>query len=61
MRVKDCLGCEYCERLKWTHEHQPKNYHTIGMSHVYRSCLLAKDRLLNVKKCPKAEKEAGLE
>lgn len=53
MRVKDCEGCEYCERRTWSQAYKPAGYHTIGFSHAYHRCAWVGARCLEVKKCPK--------
>lgn len=51
MRVKDCRGCEFCQRRTWSQYHEPKNYHPIGFSHAYAYCTKHRKRVSEVKKC----------
>ena len=51
MRVKDCNGCEHCERRKWIQYYEPKNYHPIGFCHAYEFCKKHKKRVSEVKFC----------
>lgn len=53
MRVSQCERCEYCKRYVWSHTYKPANYHAIGMTHAYHKCDLAKERIINVRHCPK--------
>ena len=50
MRVKDCKGCPFFQRLTWDQRYQPKNYHAVGFSHAYGWCKLNSKRVVNVKK-----------
>lgn len=50
MRVKDCDGCPFFQRLTWDQRYQPKNYHAVGFSHAYGWCKLKSKRVANVKK-----------
>ena len=51
MRVKDCKNCEYCQRRTWSHTHEPKNFHTIGMTHAYAYCEKHRKRVSEVVRC----------
>lgn len=51
MRIKDCKGCLYCERLVWVQQYQPENYHQIGFSHAYHWCRQKRLRCAHVKAC----------
>ena len=43
MRVKDCNGCKYLTRRRWSSYYKPIAYHAIGMTHAYAYCEKHKD------------------
>lgn len=53
MKVSNCKSCPFFVYVRWTHAYQPKNYHAIGMSHVYGYCKKYEQRCSWVKKCEK--------
>lgn len=59
MIVDNCIGCRYCERIVWTQEYKPANYHKIGINHAYYYCRKNNMRCRNVKSC--ADKESQRE
>lgn len=58
MRVKDCVGCRYCERKVWSSSYKPATYHVVGVSHAYQYCAYHKKRCLKVKWCNDWEEES---
>lgn len=57
MKVSECKKCIYSQRKSWSTSYKPKNYHCIGVSHVYCFCELLQKRCLDVKnkECKKKE------
>ena len=51
MKVKVCQCCEFFKRRTYSTYYVPKNYHPIGMSHVYGYCSFHNKRVSDVKKC----------
>lgn len=51
MKVKNCDGCAYKKRKVWSHRHECRNYHDIGMSHAYAWCDKYMTRCSKVKGC----------
>ncbi len=51
MRVADCRDCEYFHEARWSHRYEPKNFHAIGMTHVYGRCRKNGVACREVKKC----------
>ena len=50
MKVADCRQCHHMRERRYSTYHEPRNYHPIGMSHVYAWCEACKLRCSEVKK-----------
>lgn len=49
MKVGVCRKCRYFREHHWSTYYEPRNYHAIGIPHVYGYCALMKKRCLDVK------------
>ena len=50
MKVSNCENCIHSQKRRWSSYYEPKNYHPIGMSHVFMVCCLNNKRALEVRK-----------
>lgn len=48
MKVSVCRKCRYFRERRWSQYYEPRNYHPIGMTHVYAYCALRKVRCTEV-------------
>lgn len=49
MKVSVCRKCRHFRKHRWSQYYEPRNYHPIGMSHVYGYCAYMKRRCSDVK------------
>ena len=49
MKVSVCRKCKYFRERRWSQYYEPRNYHAIGMAHVYGYCVRMKQRCTEVK------------
>lgn len=50
MKVRDCKKCTHYDRHRYSTYKKPKNYHPIGIPHVYGFCELLHKKCSEVKK-----------
>ena len=50
MKVSICRKCRYFRERRWSHRYEPRDYHPIGMTHVYGYCAYMKKRCAEVKR-----------
>lgn len=50
MKVSECRKCRYFRERRWSQRYEPKDYHPIGMTHVYGWCAYRKSRCRQVKR-----------
>ena len=48
MKVSVCRKCRHFRERRWSHRYEPRDYHPIGMTHVYAYCALRKLRCADV-------------
>ena len=49
MKVSICRKCKHFRERRWSQYYEPRNYHAIGMTHVYGYCTRMKQRCVDVK------------
>lgn len=50
MKVSICRKCRYFRERRWSERYKPRDYHAIGMTHVYGWCCYMKKRCIEVKR-----------
>ena len=49
MKVSVCRKCRYFRERRWSQRYEPRDYHAIGMTHIYGYCALNKRRCMEVR------------
>jgi len=49
MKVSVCRKCRYFRERRWSARYEPRDYHPIGMTHVYGYCAFRMLRCADVK------------
>lgn len=49
MKVGICRKCRYFRERRWSQYYKPRDYHPIGMTHVYAYCARWKKRCTEIK------------